>query len=198
MHNIKSKQYTPIVKLAKTVLIANGMYIHFLKNANQKAIRIVHMYTTRHKDSSSKNLNKTPSTLSPNNVFQSNDSRCHSSRTASVMKVQRSKNSYFSNWFDYHDLLLSVASSDNLRYFCSWHWKFSDHFFQVYQNYTLIEYFLFELMIIKYIPCLEITIVLDIINWIKFKSLLFLSHQYLKINQNLNFDQWECRTLKLD
>ena len=61
-------------------------------------------YTMRHKDSSSKNLNKSPSALSPNNVFHSYDSRSHSSRTASVMKVvQRSKNSYLSNWFDYHD-----------------------------------------------------------------------------------------------
>ena len=42
MHNTKSEQYTPIVKLAKTVLIANGMYIHFKMNANQKAIRIHH------------------------------------------------------------------------------------------------------------------------------------------------------------
>ena len=32
----------------------------------------------------------------------------------------------------------------------------------------------------------------------KFKSLFFLSRQCVKINQNLNFDQWECSTLKLD
>ena len=72
-------------------------YLHFKMNANQNAI------FTRHKYSSPKNLNKSPFTLSPNNVFHSNDSRSHSSRTASVMKVQRSKNSYLSNWFDYHD-----------------------------------------------------------------------------------------------
>ena len=42
MHNTKSEQYTPIVKLAKTVLIANRMYIHFKMNANQKVIRIHH------------------------------------------------------------------------------------------------------------------------------------------------------------
>ena len=41
-------------------------------------------YTTKDKDSSSKNMNKSPSPLSPNNVFHSNDSRSHSSRTASV------------------------------------------------------------------------------------------------------------------
>ena len=103
MHNTKSEQYTPIVKLAKTVLIANGMYILTFQNecqpkGNQNTPRDIKI-----KDSSSNNLNKSPSTLSPNNVFHSNDSRSHSSRTASVMKVQRSKNSYLSNWFDYHD-----------------------------------------------------------------------------------------------
>ena len=35
MHNTKSEQYTPIVKLAKTVLIANGMYILTFQNECQ-------------------------------------------------------------------------------------------------------------------------------------------------------------------
>ena len=35
MHNTKSEQYTPIVKLAKTVLIANGIYICTFQNECQ-------------------------------------------------------------------------------------------------------------------------------------------------------------------
>ena len=35
MHNTKSEQYTPIVKLAETVLIANGMYINTFQNECQ-------------------------------------------------------------------------------------------------------------------------------------------------------------------
>ena len=105
MHNTKSEKYTPIVKLAKTVLITNGMYVHmYISKWMPTKRQSDYSYTMRHKDSSSKNLNKSPSALSPNNVFHSNDSRSHSTRTASVMKVvQRSKNSYLSNWFDYHD-----------------------------------------------------------------------------------------------
>ena len=158
-------------------------------NANQKAIRIS-TYTTKHRDSSSKNSNKSksPSTLSPNNVFHSNDSRSHSSRTASVMKVQRSKNSYFSNWFDYHDssfsgffgqslLTWKIQVDINVIFFLS---TICDLFCATYEiesfsvnfifakfikssfQYTLIEYFLFKL---KILPCLEIIIVLESINW---------------------------------